>query len=105
MRGLALSGFAALAISMMAPASVWAWSTEQPSTTSAEGAAALAEKEDPLKALQDKVDAKNPAGQSGFYFSGSAGQASGPFGFSSSQTTTERPFGYSPMPGFRGQPQ
>ena len=31
MRAFALSGLAALAISMMAPATVWAWSTEQAS--------------------------------------------------------------------------
>ncbi len=57
MRAFALSGFAALAISMMAPATVWAFSTEQASPNG--GAAAnLADEADPLKALQDKVDGK-----------------------------------------------
>ena len=60
---------------------------------------------DPLKALQDKVDGKTNPGQSGFYFS--AGPTTQPFGigFTSNQTNTNVPFGYSPMPGFRGQPQ
>jgi len=104
MRAFALSGFAAVAISMMAPATVWAWTTEQVSPNSAAGAA-FGEQDDPLKALQDKVDGKSPAGQSGFYVSGSAGQASSPFGFNSNQTNSNVPFGYSPMPGFRGQAQ
>ena len=104
MRGFALSSFAVLALSMMAPATVWAWSTEQVSPDSSTGTA-LAEGDDPLKALQDKVNSKNPAGQSGFYVTGGAAQSSSPFGFSSNQTNTSVPFGYSPMPGFRGQAQ
>ena len=105
MRALALSGLAALAISMLAPATVWAWSTEQASPNG--GAAAnLADQEDPLKALQDKVDGKNSSQESGFYFSnGSAQQPFSPYGFRSNQTGTNVPFGYSPMPGFRGQPE
>jgi hypothetical protein len=103
MRALALAGLAALAISMLAPATVWAWSTEQVSPNG--GAAAnLADQEDPLKALQDKVDGKNSSQQSGFYFSnGSAQQPFSPYGFRSNQTGTNVPFGYSPTPGFRGQ--
>ena len=105
MRAFALSSLAALAVSMMAPATVWAWSTEQAGSNG--GASAnLADQEDPLKALQDKVDGKSSPGQSGFYFS--AGPTTQPFGssgFSSNQTNTNVPFGYSPMPGFRGQPQ
>ena len=104
MRGFALSSFTVLAISMMAPATVGAWTTDQVSPNSSTGAA-LAEGDDPLKALQDKVNGKNPAGQSGFYVTGGATQSSSPFGFSSTQTNTGVPFGYSPMPGFRGQPQ
>ncbi len=105
MRAFALSGLAALAISMMAPATVWAWSTEQASPNG--GASAnLADQEDPLKALQDKVDGKSSPGQSGLYFSaGPTTQPFGPSGFNSNQTNTNVPFGYSPMPGFRGQPQ
>jgi hypothetical protein len=72
MRASALFGVAALAISMMAPATVWAWSTEQASPNG--GAAAnLADQEDPLKALQDKVNSKDGSKQSGFYFSAGAG--------------------------------
>ncbi len=105
MRAFALSGLAALAISMMAPATVWAWSTEQASPNG--GASAnLADQEDPLKALQDKVDSKNSSKQSGFYFSaGPTPQPFSPYGFKSNPTDTNVPFGYSPMPGFRGQPQ
>ena len=105
MRAFALSGFAALAISMMAPATVWAWSTEQASPNGGAGTN-LADQEDPLKALQDKVDGKNSSTQSGFYFStGPAQQQFGSSGFQSNQTNANVPFGYSPMPGFRGQPQ
>ena len=92
MRAFALSGFAALAISMMAPATVWAWSTEQ---ASPDGGAStnLADQEDPLKALQDKVDGKNGSTQSGFYFStGPAQQPFGPSGFKSNQTDTKCSF-------------
>ena len=105
MRAFALSGLAALAISMMAPATVWAWSTEQASPSG--GASAnLADQEDPLKALEDKVNGKNSSQQSGFYFStGPAQPTFGQSGFKSNQTDTNVPFGYSPMPGFRGQPQ
>ncbi len=66
----------------------------------------LAEQEDPLKALQDKVDNKGGSKQSGFYIS--SGPTQQPFassGFQSNQTGTNVPFGYSPMPGFRGQPE
>ncbi len=105
MRAFALSGFAALAISLMAPVTVWAWSTEQASPNG--GASAnFADQEDPLKALQDKVDNKGSSNQSGFYFSsGQAQQPFSPYGFRSGQAGTNVPFGYSPMPGFRGQPQ
>lgn len=102
MRGYLLCGATVLAISLIAPASVWAWSTEQASPGSG---ANLAEQDDPLKVLQDKVDSKSSSKQGNFYFS--AGQASTPFGspygFQSNQTNTTVPFGYSPMPGFRGR--
>jgi hypothetical protein len=106
MRTFALPGLAALAISMMVPAAAWAWSAE-PAAKPADGAN-LAEAEDPLKALQDKVDAKSGStgSQSGFYFSGSAAtQPFSPYGFRSNSTDSSVPFGYSPLPGFRGRPQ
>ncbi len=107
MRTLALSGFAALAISMMAPAAVWAWSSEPVAPQSADGAN-LAESDDPLKTLQDKVDSKgglNAGSQSGFYFGGSVGaQTYSPFGLRSNSNDGGVPFGWSPTPGFRGQP-
>ncbi len=102
MRAFALTGFAALAISLMTPASVWAWSTEQSSTNGA-GSSALAEQEDPLKALEDKVNNKNGSQQSGFYISGNAGQqSSSPYGFNSNANV---PFVPPSQPGFRGLPQ
>jgi hypothetical protein len=108
MRTLALSGFAALAISMMAPAAVWAWSSEPAAPTGA-GGSNLVESDDPLKALQDKVDAKsgfNTGSQSGFYVGGSVGGAQPftPYGFRSTPTDTSA-FGWSPNPGFRGPAQ
>ncbi len=104
MRAFALSGLAALAISMMAPATVWAWTTEQASPSGA--AANLADQEDPLKALEDKVNGKTSSQQSGFYFSTGPTQPTfGQSGFNSNQTNSNVPFGYSPMPGFRGAPQ
>ncbi|MFZ1109690.1 MAG: hypothetical protein WAN43_15260 [Rhodomicrobium sp.] len=107
MRTLALSGLAALAISMMTPAGAWAWSVEPAAPRGADGAN-LAEADDPLKVLQDKVDAKSgsTSSQSGFTFSGSAAtQPFGRYGFRSDSTDTSVPFGYSPLPGFRGPPQ
>ena len=105
MRTFALSGFAALALSLMTPAAVWAFSTE--SATPSTGAAAnIADPDEALKALQEKVDSKTASQQSGFYFSaGPTQQPFSPYGFRSNQTDTSVPFGYSPMPGFRGQPQ
>jgi hypothetical protein len=106
MRTFALSGLTALAISMMTPATVWAWSTEQASPNGGANAS-LADQADPLKALEDKVNSKGGSNQSGFYFSAGSGatQPFSPYGFNSNQSGTNVPFGYSPMPGFRGQPQ
>jgi hypothetical protein len=90
---------------MMAPAAAWAWSAE-PAAKPADGAN-LAEAEDPLKALQDKVDAKSGStpSQSGFSFSGGATtQPFSPYGFRSYSMDSSVPFGFSPAPGFRGQP-
>jgi hypothetical protein len=102
MRKLALSGFAALAVSIMSPAAAWAWSSEPVAPKSADGAN-FAETEDPLKALQEKVDAKSGhnSSQSGFYFSsGVTRQPFGLYGFGSSQSDGA-PFGYPLTPGFR----
>jgi hypothetical protein len=109
MRAFALSGFAALAISMMAPATVWAWSSEPVAPRGADGAN-LVDSDDPLKALQDKVNAKDGlrlgSQNSGFYMSGGAAQQQtfGPYGgaFRSSTPTDTTAFGWSPQPGFRG---
>jgi hypothetical protein len=106
MRALALSGFAALAIWMMAPAAAWAWSAEPVAPKTADGVN-FAETEDPLKALQEKVDAKSGAtgSQSGFSISSSTTtQPFSPYGFRTYSTDTSIPFGFSPSPGFRGRP-
>ena len=102
MRTFALYSIAALAISIMTPAAVWAWSSEQAAPKGADGAD-LADSEDALKALQDKVDSKT-SDKSGFYISGGTDQQMvSPYGFRSNQTGSGVPFGYSPFPGFRGQ--
>jgi hypothetical protein len=73
MRKFVLSGFAVFAISIMAPTSTWAFSTEQASPSN--GASAnLADPDEALKALQDKVDNKNGSNQGGFYFSAGPAQ-------------------------------
>ncbi|MBT3071134.1 hypothetical protein KKP04_09655 [Rhodomicrobium sp. Az07] len=102
MRKVALAGLAALAVSLLAPTHVWAWSSEPIEQNS--GAAAALNDDDKLKALQDKVDGKGEF-KSGFYVSG--GAASGPFGshFGAQRQNPANagvPYGYSPMPGFRG---
>jgi hypothetical protein len=106
MRTFALSSVAALAVSMIASTAVWAWSSEQ-ATPNTAASANLADPDEALKALQDKVDSKSGSTQSGFFVSGGVGQQQpfGPYGFRSNQTDTSVPFGYSPNPGFRGQPQ
>jgi hypothetical protein len=104
MRAFALFSLAALAISIMASATVWAFSSEQ-AIPGGGAAANLADQEDPLKALQDKVDGKTNSNQSGFYLSNGSTQQPFSPGFGSNQTNTTVPFGYSPMPGFRGQAQ
>jgi hypothetical protein len=106
MRALALSGFAALAICTMASSAAWAWSAEPVAPKGADGVN-LAETEDPLKALQEKVDAKSGSigSQSGFSISSSATtQPFSPYGFRTYSTDTSIPFGYAPIPGFRGRP-
>jgi hypothetical protein len=104
MRRYALSGLAALAISIMTPSLVWAWSTEQ-ATPGTGTTTNLADPDETLKALQDKVDAKGLGStQSGFFVSGGVNQGPvSPFGFRSNPTGTAVPFGYNPNPGFRGQ--
>ncbi len=102
MRTFALSSLAALLISAMAPASVWAWSTEQASPSTA-ASANLADPDEALKALQDKVN-QHSSTQSGLTFYGNVGQQATPYGpyrFSPNQTDANQPF--SPIPGFRGQ--
>jgi len=99
MRKVAFAGLAAVAVSFLAPAQVWAWSSE-PVQQNSDAAAALND-DDKLKSLQDKVEGKGEF-KSGFYVSGGA-TAISPFGFQQQSTSNgEVPYGYSPMPGFRG---
>jgi hypothetical protein len=102
MRKVAFAGLAAIAVSLWMPAQVWAWSTE-PVQQNSDAAAALND-DDKLKALQDKVDGKAEF-KSGFYVSGGAtsGLSQSPFGFQQQNPANSGvPYGYSPMPGFRG---
>ncbi|MGO9547424.1 MAG: hypothetical protein ACLPPF_21855 [Rhodomicrobium sp.] len=109
MRTLAIIGAIAIAVSAAAPKAAWAWSTEQTAPAGTNGV----DFSDPDKfqALQDKVNGKTTASDSGFHFSG--GVSSGATG----DLTGTNPYGvvpltgrgsafsYSPNPGFRGQPQ
>jgi hypothetical protein len=106
MRTIAFLGAAAVAASLLASGGAWAWSQEQPA--SSDGSSALFTDPDSFKALEDKVNGKGET-KSGFYFSG--GVNSGDSGLSGANPYRLPPlqsgsaFSYSPMPGFRGQPQ
>jgi hypothetical protein len=102
MRTFALFGVAAIAISIMSPNLVWAWSSEQAIPQGADGAN-LSDptiSEDKLKALQDKVSGGSSS-TSGFYITGGATEQFDKPGFQTNSGPA--PFGYSPLPGFRGR--
>ncbi|KAI94956.1 hypothetical protein T281_08135 [Rhodomicrobium udaipurense JA643] len=101
MRKVAFAGLAAVAVSLFTPMQLWAWSSE-PVQQNSDAAAALND-DDKLKALQDKVDGKGEF-KSGFYVSGGAasGSYASPFGSQQNLMNSGVPYGYSPMPGFRG---
>jgi hypothetical protein len=105
MRTFALLG-AAMAISMMAPNMVWAWSTEQPAQQGS-NSTNLADpllSEDKLKDLEGKVQ-MGTSSQSGFFVSGGVNQpTSGLSGFQTNPLgTAPSTFSYSPNPGFRSR--
>jgi hypothetical protein len=103
MRTFAFIGAAALAITMMSPNAVWAWSSE---TVVPQGGQAtnLADPDEAFKALQDKVNGGSDS-KSGFYISGGADQSmDSPFISRANPTgSAPTPYGYSPIPGFRGR--
>ena len=126
MRTFAFFGAAAIAASLFAAGSALAWTEEKPSQQD-QNSVTFSDP-DAFKALQDKVNGKNQSqsgffisdgknefdgksqSQSGFYFSG--GVNSGDYGSTGSNPYRLQPmtgsgsaFSYSPMPGFRGQPQ
>jgi len=108
MRTFALFGAAAIAASLFAAGSALAWTAEQPSQQDSNGV--LFSDPDSFKALEDKVNGKSQS-QSGFYITGGVNN-SGDSGVMGANPYGVRPmtgsgsaFSYSPMPGFRGQPQ
>ena len=101
MRTFALIGVSAMAISMMASAPASAFSSEQGSAQATNGVA-WADPEDKLKELQDKIKG-GPDSKTGFYITGPNGQQSDGSGFASQGNGSGAPFGYSPIPGFRGR--
>jgi hypothetical protein len=106
MRTFALYGIAAAAISMMVSSPVWAWSSEQavPQGTDGVNLNDPLFSEDKLKALQDKVNGGGTSSTSGFYVYGGVSQPSdNANGFQSNSGTGPTPFGFSPIPGFRGR--
>jgi hypothetical protein len=108
MRTFAFFGAATVVASLFAASGAFAWTTEQPSQQDQNGV--TFSDPDSFKALQDKVNGKSPS-QSGFYFSGSVNSGdsgttgTNPYNRLQPMTGSSSAFSYSPMPGFRGQPQ
>lgn len=102
MRTFALLGVATLAISMTAPNTVWAWSSDQ-AVSQGTNTTNLADPEEALKALQDKVNANSAGSNTGFFVSGSVNQPpeSSPYGYQSNPLGTP-PTPYS-FPTFRAR--
>ena len=106
MRTFALIGAAVFALSAGASNAALAWQTEQ----SVQPGGNATDFSDPEKfqALQDKVNAKTSS-NSGFYFHGGVNSGAdgltgaNPYGVQTLGRGSA--FSYSPMPGFRGQPQ
>jgi hypothetical protein len=108
MRTFAFFGAATIAASLFAAGSALAWTTEQPAQQDQNSV--LFSDADKFKALEDKVNGKSQS-QSGFYFSGginggdSGTTGANPYNRLQPMTGSSSAFSYSPMPGFRGQPQ
>lgn len=105
MRTLAMIGAGAIA-ALISMNGAWAWTQEQPAKAGSGGANAVdLSDNDAFQALQDKVNGKTPASQSGFQVYGGVDAGAGT-GFTGSGMTPMRSrasaFSYSPNPGFRG---
>jgi hypothetical protein len=107
MRTFAFFGASAIAASLFLAGSALAWTEEKPAQQDQNSV--MFSDPDAFKALQDKVNGKSDT-KSGFYFSG--GVNSGETALPGTNPYRVQPmtgsgsaFSYSPMPGFRGQPQ
>jgi hypothetical protein len=106
MRTFAFLGAAAIAAPLLISSGAFAWTADQPAPAATNGV----DLSDPdnFKALQDKVNGNT--GQSGFHFEGSVNSGGNQYLGSNPYTVAplngnNSGFSYSPMPGFRGQPQ
>jgi len=107
MRTFAFVSAAAIAASLFAAGSALAWTAEQPSQQDSNSV--MYTDPDSFKALQDKVNGKSDS-QNGFFITGGVNSIdSGVMGANpyrvQPMTGPGSAFSYSPMPGFRGQPQ
>jgi hypothetical protein len=108
MRTFAFFGTVTIAAALFSAGSALAWTEEKPSQQDQNGV--LFSDPDSFKALQDKVNGKGQ-NQSGFSFSagvngGDTGMTgTNPYNRLQPMTGSGSAFSYSPMPGFRGQPQ
>jgi hypothetical protein len=106
MRTFAFFGTATIAAALFSAGGALAWTEEKPSQQDTNSI--TFSDPDSFKALQDKVNGKTQF-QSGFTFSGSvnSGDSMGtnPYNRLQPMTGSGSAFSYSPMPGFRGQPQ
>jgi hypothetical protein len=110
MRTFALVGAAIIALSAAASNAAWAWQTEQ----TVQSGANSTDFSDPDKfqELQDKVNGKTAQFDTGFHVYGGVNSGMGdgttgsnPYGVMPLPGRGGSAFSYSPMPGFRGQPQ
>jgi hypothetical protein len=107
MRTFAFISAAAIAAPLLISNAAFAWTADQPAASVTNGV----DLSDPdnFKALQDKVNGKT--GESGFQFQAGVNSGfTGPYGGSNPYSVQPMngngsAFSYSPMPGFRGQPQ
>jgi hypothetical protein len=106
MRTIASISAAALAVSLIVSSGAFAWTADQSAPPASNGI----DLSDPdnFKALQDKVNGKT--GDSGFQFSTTVGSGNSgfyggtnPYGIQPLNGNGSA-FSYSPIPGFRGQP-
>ena len=108
MRTFAFFGAAAIGASLFAAGNALAWTAEQPAQQD-QNSVTFSDP-DSFKALQDKVNGKTSQSDSGFRFysnvgSGDSGLSqANPYGLPALPGRSGSAFSYSPMPGFREQP-